>query len=118
MLPSILPGWVVQQQQEVPASMVNASHALEHGGCALLRMTLLSAHQPTTCWAWVVGVELQERVRALLVVGPQLVPCWVCGYGARVTADAQGVYHVRCTDGRYLRCDGLEVLILAPGQPP
>jgi len=115
---SMLPGWAVQQPQDEPASMVSVCHALERGGCALLRMRLLSAYQPAVCWAWVVGAEMQKHVCALLVVGPQLAPCWVCGYGARVTVGARGVCHVRCTDGRHLRCDGMEVLILAPEPPP
>lgn len=87
-------------------------------GCALLRMRLPSKYQPAMCWAWVVGVETQKHICALLMVGLQLRPCWGCGYGAWVTIDALGARHVRCADGWHLRCNGVDVLVLLPEPPP
>jgi len=117
-LGSMLPGWMPLSPQDMCASLEGASHALGWGGCALVRLKLSAAHRSAVCWAWVVGVEVQERVRALLVVGPQWPPCWGCGYGARVMADPRGACHVRGTEGQHLLCDGMQVLILAPPLPP
>lgn len=116
-LGAMLPGWTLQSRQDIPASLEGTSHALEGGGCALVRLTLPASHRPTAYWAWVVGAEAQDRGRALLVVGPQWLPCWGCGYGARVMADANGACHVRSTEGQHLLCDGMQALLLVSPWP-
>lgn len=110
-----LPGWAPQVMHgEADVATKTICEALEQGGCALVRLKYSRGTRPVVTWAWVVGVEVGARVRALLVTGVQWPAPWGCGYGARLRALATGDWQVLGTDGQSQVCEGARIVILAP----
>ena len=104
--------------------------ALEHGGCALLKLVLhRRLHcklEEAACWVWVVGVEMQALpetaegsvprssyvTRAALVVSHAWSAPWGSGFGARVSWDALGQCILCSVDGARLQGRCAEVVTI------
>jgi putative phage-type endonuclease len=93
-------------------SLESISQVLSRRGCALVRLELLHKKQPTMHWVWVVGTEVQTDFQELLVVGPDWLAPWGCGFGARVQMKSTGTCQLRSTDGVQLQgvCNALMIL--------
>lgn len=131
-LAALLPGWqVVLPAHAAQAPVQPCAQALCLGGSALLLL------EPEACagqpqpqhrfWAWVVGVELQEKrqradpasragssyASALLTVPFGWPMPGVSGYSARVRMYGSGLCHVEGLHGQWHTCRCLAVLALS-----
>jgi hypothetical protein len=110
------------------------SQALLAGGGALLQLQSEALHRrpQSTFWAWVIGVEMQQkawpapvapwstrrspRPGALLTIPFGWSMPWACGYAARLQVNRNGGCDVDGIDGQWRECRCLAAIMLAPPQ--
>ena len=115
-LATFLPGFDVHMQNGLNRAQLQDAHQLiQAGGSMLLRLERVSEKHQTSCWMWVVGVELRNpehgvssvfgaeqlaNTKALLLIGRELLPSWASGYGAKAIWDEDGIWSVRGVDAQ------------------
>ena len=104
------------------------------GGGAVLQLQseALNRRPQSTFWAWVIGVEMHQRMlpapvkpwpscRAPRPVALLAIPFgwsmpWACGYAARVQVNRDGHCDVDGIDGQWRECRCLAAITLSPAQ--
>jgi hypothetical protein len=130
-LASVMPGWQVSFDTDIhDAALLPCTDALLAGGGALLQLrpTSEGGGRRSSFWAWVVGIELQDRVRAPSPRTPRpahpqslltLPFGWAlpqaCGYSARVRPRPDALCTVDGVEGQSRDCHCLGAVILTPG---
>ena len=110
----------------------SCARALLAGGGAVLQLQseALKRRPQSTFWAWVIGVEMHQRMlpapvkpcpassapspAALLTIPFGWSMPWACGYAARVQMNRDGHCDVDGIDGQWRECRCLAAIALSP----
>lgn len=136
-LHALMPRWQVQLSAGAGAGhspLQSCTRALLAGGGAVLQLQSEALHRcpQSTFWAWVIGVEMHQRMlpapvkpwpscRAPRPVALLAIPFgwsmpWACGYAARVQVNRDGHCDVDGIDGQWRECRCLAAITLSPAQ--
>lgn len=134
-LHALMPRWQVQLSAGAGHSpLQSCTRALLAGGGAVLQLQseALNRRPQSTFWAWVIGVEMHQRMlpapvkpwpscRAPRPVALLAIPFgwsmpWACGYAARVQVNRDGHCDVDGIDGQWRECRCLAAITLSPAQ--
>ncbi|MDC2862252.1 hypothetical protein PO605_26885 [Delftia sp. DT-2] len=134
-LHALMPRWQVQLSAGAGhMPMQSCTQAVMAGGGAVLQLQSEALHRrpQSTFWAWVIGVEMHQKMRpapvkpwpasraprpaALLTIPFGWSMPWACGYAARVQMNSDGRCDVDGIDGQWRECRCLSAVTLSPAQ--